>query len=256
MDHQVESYLRRINYSGPIEPTAGTLKALQVAHLRAVPFENLSIHNNEPITLDDAALLTKIVSNKRGGFCYELNGLFAFLLRSLGFKVDMLSANVANDEGEFGPDFDHMALMVTLEDRWLVDVGFGDSFIEPLRLDDSGEQIQGLNSYRIIDEGPHFTMTRKIAAGDWNAQYRFKLQPYEYTDYQAMCEFHQTSPESHFTRKQICSLATEDGRITLSEMKLITTSLAQQVRQERVLTTKEEYNETLRSHFGIVLDKN
>src|SRR5829696_2117836 len=120
----IEAYLKRINYNGPLEPTAETLRALQVAHLLSVPFENLSIHAGEPIVLDEETLFTKIVGTRRGGFCYECNGLFAGLLRALGFEVAMLAAGVARPDGTFGPEFDHMTLIVTLEDRWLVDVGF------------------------------------------------------------------------------------------------------------------------------------
>ena len=134
----IDAYLDRINYHGSRAVNSETLRELQVAHLLAVPFENLSIHAHEPIVLDDEALFTKIVTKRRGGFCYEANGLFAALLRELGFDVVMLSAGVANAEGGFGPDFDHMALMVTLDERWLVDVGFGDSFREPLLLDERG----------------------------------------------------------------------------------------------------------------------
>src|ERR1041384_8682348 len=129
-----EAYLKRINYSGSLEPTAETLRALQVAHLLAVPFENLSIHAGEPIVLNEDALFDKIVENRRGGFCYEANGLFAGLLRALGFDVARLSAGGARREGGFGPDFDHMTLMVTLAERWLLDVGFGDSFLLTLLL--------------------------------------------------------------------------------------------------------------------------
>ncbi len=126
------AYLQRINYDGPLAPSAETLRQLHLAHLLSVPFENLSIHRHEPIVLNDDALFEKIVRRRRGGFCYELNGVFAALLRSLGFNVTMLSAEVANNEGEFGEPFDHMTLMVTLDERWLADVGFGDSFREPL----------------------------------------------------------------------------------------------------------------------------
>ena len=97
---------------------------------------------SRPIILEDEALFTKIVEHRRGGFCYEANGLFAALLRALGFDVAMLSAEVARAGGGFGPDFDHMTLTVALEQRRLVDVGFGDSFREPLRLDEQGEQVQ------------------------------------------------------------------------------------------------------------------
>ncbi len=117
----IRAYLQRLNYTGAIAPNAETLRLLQLAHLRAVPFENLSIHSGEPVVLDDRALFEKIVGRRRGGFCYELNGLFAALLRGLGFEVEMLSAQVANAEGIFGPDFDHMTLMVTRADRWLVE---------------------------------------------------------------------------------------------------------------------------------------
>src|SRR5712691_9235553 len=149
----IKAYLERINYHGSLAPDAETLRELQVAHLLAVPFENLSIHARQPIILEDDALFTKIVENRRGGFCYEANGLFAALLRALCFDVAMLSAEVANAEGEFGPNFDHMSLLVTLEQRWLVDVGFGDSFLEPLLLDERGEQVQGNRAYRIIADG-------------------------------------------------------------------------------------------------------
>ena len=113
----VDAYLERINYNGSRDVNAETLRALQVAHLLSVPFENLSIHAGEPIVLDEDALFTKIVEQRRGGFCYECNGLFAGLLRALGFDVAMLAAGVAHATGGFGPIFDHMTLMVTLDER-------------------------------------------------------------------------------------------------------------------------------------------
>ncbi len=251
----VNAYLKRINYQGSLAPTAETLRELQVAHLLAVPFENLSIHAGEPIVLEDAALFTKIVENRRGGFCYEANGLFAALLRALGFEVAMLSAEVANAAGEFGPNFDHMTLMVSLAERWLADVGFGDSFLEPLLLDERGEQVQGGRAYRILSDGPQLTLVQQDESGEWKAQYRFTLQTYAYSDYEEMCRYHQTSPDSHFTRSRVCSRATADGRVTLSEMRLITTSTSDglQVRQERTLTSEDEYADLLREQFGIVM---
>jgi N-hydroxyarylamine O-acetyltransferase len=287
----INAYLERINYHGSREPTAETLRALQVAHLLTVPFENLSIHAREPIILDDDALFTKIVANRRGGFCYEANGLFAAFLRALGFEVAMLSAEVVNAEGEFGPNFDHMTLMVKpgsvgFSQRWLVDVGFGDSFLEPLLLDEWGEQRQGDRTYQIVSDGTELTLMQRLekleshsgekvdpqsqsaqgregerAPADplWKAQYRFTLQPYEYADYAEMCLYHQTSPDSHFTRSRICSRATLHGqiagRITLSDMRFITTSRngADQTRNERTLQSEAEYARVLREQFGIVM---
>ena len=250
----IKAYLERINYKGSLATTAETLRYLQVAHLLAVPFENLSIHADERIVLEDTALFTKIVERKRGGFCYEANGLFAALLRALGFDVRMLSARVANAEGGFGPDFDHMTLMVTLEQRWLVDVGFGDSFLEPLLLDERSEQAQGSRAYRILSDGDDLILMQRDEGDEWEAQYRFTLSSHTYEDYAEMCSYHQTSPQSHFTRARICSRATEDGRMTLSEMRFITTS-KDGGRQERTLQSDEEYAAILRENFGIVMGR-
>lgn len=247
----IQAYLERINYRGPIDATAQTLRDLQVAHLLAVPFENLSIHSNEPIALDDDSLFDKIVTRRRGGFCYELNGLFAALLRALGFKVDMLSARVADSEAVFGPDFDHMTLLVSLDDRWIADVGFGDSFLEPLLLDEPGEQVQGARAYKIVSDDGQRTLMQREGDGEWQAQYRFELQPYNYADYADMCLYHQTSPQSHFTRKRVCTRATPQGRITLSDLRLITTSNGE--RQERMLANEDEYANMLSEYFGVVM---
>jgi len=244
------AYQQRIDYRGSLEPTAATLRALQVAHLLTVPFENLSIHCEQPIILEDDALFAKVVTRKRGGFCYELNGLFATFLSALGFKVSMLSAGVATAGGGFGPDFDHMTLLVTLAERWLVDVGFGDSFREPLLLDYRGEQVQGESSYQIAQEGDHFILAQRRLSDAWTSQYRFQLHPYSYAAYVARCHFHQTSPLSHFTQGRVCTRATPEGRITLSEMKLITTT-SSGVRQERLLANEADYALILRTEFGI-----
>lgn len=247
----IPAYLKRINYQGSREPTAQTLHDLHVAHQLSVPFENLSIFLGEPIALDEEALFRKIVVRRRGGFCYELNGLFAALLRELGFTVAMLSAGVAHSKGMFGPEFDHMVLMVSLERRWLADVGFGDSFREPLLLDEPTEQRQNGRAYRIAPEGPYRILRRRDGVGGWRARYRFTLQAHQMADYQGMCLFHQTSPESPFTQRRTCSLATPAGRITLTERRLIRTE-ANDEREERVLTSEDEYESILREQFGII----
>jgi len=250
----VEAYLRRINYTGSIEPTAQTLRDLQVAHLKTVPFENLSIHAGEPIVLEGEALYKKIVEQRRGGFCYECNGSFAGLLRALGFQVEMLAAGVANRQGGFGPVFDHMALAVTLEERWLVDVGFGDSFLKPLLLDSREVQVQVTQTFRIDEDGDYLILLRRNDGEEWQPQYRFTRQSFGFPDYEEMCRFHQTSPESHFTQNVICSRVTEDGRITLSgDMRLVTTSGPQRARHEQLLASREEYDRVLQDQFGIVM---
>jgi len=247
----ISAYLRRIDYCGPTpRPTPQTLQALHTAHMLTVPFENLDIPHH-PIILDEAALFDKIVTRRRGGFCYELNGLFAALLRELGFDVTLLSARVARANGDFGPDFDHLTLLIALEQRWLADVGFGDSFRAPLRLDEPGEQHEGARSYRLTHEDQRWLMLQRDAGADWEPQYAFTLEPRRHADFADMCHYHQTAPESSFTQRRICSRATEAGRVTLSDMKLIVTT--QSERQERTLADQAEYAAALRQYFGIDL---
>ena len=245
------AYLQRINYQGSLAPTAETLRQLHVAHLLTVPFENLSIHSGEPIVLTDEALFDKIVRRRRGGFCYELNGLFGALLRALGFDVVMLSARVRNEQGEYGPEFDHLALLVKLAERWLVDVGFGDSFREPLLLDSRSEQTQGKMGYRIDSEDDQLIMMQRDGDSSWQAQYRFRLEAHQYADYADMCVYHQTSPESHFTQLRICSRATPAGRVTLSGKRLIRTEVDR--RHEQEVKDERQFAAALREEFGIVM---
>lgn len=246
-----KAYLERIHYQESLLPSGESLRALQLAHLLAVPFENLSIHTNERILLQEEWLFDKIVRRRRGGFCYELNGLFAALLRRLGLAVTLLSAGVARADGSFGPEYDHLALLVTLEDRWLVDVGFGDSFRQPLLLDNREVQPQGERAYQIVSDGEYLTLNEREAEAEWKPQYRFTLLANALSDYEAMCHYHQTSPATSFTQQRVCSLAKPNGRVTLTDKYLIETISHQ--RHERLLTSDEEYAAVLAQEFGIML---
>jgi N-hydroxyarylamine O-acetyltransferase len=245
----VDAYLHRLHYSGPRAPTLETLRALHHAHLLAVPFENLDIHRHTPIRLDEARFFDKIVTRRRGGFCYELNGLFAWLLRQLGFNVTLLSARVTNANG-YGPEFDHLVLLVRLNERWLADVGFGDSFREPLRLDDSRPQTQPFGRYRLSAEGEQWTMVELDADGQALDGYTFTLQPRQLAEFAAMCHWQQTAPESHFVQNRVCTLATPTGRVTVSGQRLITTTDGQ--RHERPIADDAGYVAILHEQFGIV----
>jgi N-hydroxyarylamine O-acetyltransferase len=248
------AYLDRIAYRGSLEPTAATLRALHVAHLQHVPFENLDIHQRRLFGLEPVDLFDKIVTRRRGGFCYELNGLFALLLEQLGFSVTRLAARVANKDGILGPEFDHLTLLVHCpaeSGAWLADVGFGDSFLEPLLF---AAAADGAAGYRLETEAEPYWVAEQNSDGTWTRQYRFDLQPRELHDFAAMCAWQQTSPESSFSARRICTRATPDGRVTLSELRLITTVNGQ--RSERQLASEAEYNLVLRDHFGIVIDQN
>ncbi len=250
MGMDIVPYLERIGYEGPREPTLDVLRAIHRRHMLAVPFENLDIHLGRAIVLDEAAFFDKIVRQRRGGFCYELNGLFAALLRELGYNVDLLSGRVANETGSFGPEFDHLVLRVRLDGQpWIADVGFGDSFLEPLALE-GGEQSSGGMMY-FIDSWPEGLMLLREEKGVWAERYVFTLQPRRLEEFAGMCVYHQTSPNSTFPRARICSRATPQGRVTLSEMRLIQTMNGE--RTERMLESEEQYQQALLEYFGIEL---
>jgi len=244
------AYLERIGYHGPLGPSLDTLRGLHLAHLYTVPFENLDIQLGRPIALDDAALFAKIVTRRRGGFCYELNGLFCALLRELGFRVTMLSAEVARPAGGFSPPFDHLALSVELDRPWLADVGFGEGFRLPLALNEPADQVQDGCAYLLIADGDYRILLCRDPAGDWTPRYRFTLRPHTLADFAGRCRFHQTSPESHFTRNRICTRATPDGRVSISGMRLLVTTGAGKT--EQALDSEAIFAATLRERFAMV----
>jgi len=238
-------YLERIGLRGPAEPTVETLRQVHLAHLKAVPFENLSVRRGEPILLQEEKLFEKIVLRRRGGFCYELNGLFAALLKALGFRVERLAGRVGVDS----IPFDHMALRVDLDEPWLADVGFGDSFLLPLRLRQREPQPGGCGRRYQIDSRDGGLVLQREEPEGWKRQYQFTLDAWPLSAFEEGCRYHQTSPQSHFTRNIVVSRATETGRITLSGRRLIVTSLGQ--RTETELGDEPAVTRILEQQFGI-----
>ena len=251
----VSAYLNRIHYTQHLKPDVETLYGLHLAHMRNVPFENLDISLKRPIKIDEASIWQKIVGQGRGGFCYELNGLFAWLLRQVGYEVTYLNARVFNQDGKLGIDFDHLALLVGIPGQsmpWLADVGFGDSFNEPLRFDAEGEQPQGLRAYRLEKRPEGYIPWQRNYDGSWEQLYLFDLQPHKFPEeYEAACLYHQTSPKSSFTRSSIISRATPTGRASLEDGWLILTTNGR--REKHPLADKGEYQALLKKHFGIEL---
>lgn len=235
----IRAYLERIGYGGWLEPDLSTLAALHRAHLFAVPFENLDIHMGREIVLDEERLFAKIVEERRGGFCYELNGLFAALLRRLGFRVTLLSAGVARADGGFGPEFDHLTLRVDLEKPYLADVGFGECFLEPLAFDEVSP-----DGYRLSMAGAHSTLFRAE-----KPEYRFMPAAQELADFKAMCRYHQTSPESFFTRGRLITLPSAKGRLTLTDARFIVTDGGE--RQEQLVSGPDEFRMLYEKYFRI-----
>lgn len=253
---KIQTYLERVGYDKPVRLDAGSLFGLHRTHLLTVPFENLDIHAGIPIKLTERALWDKIILRRRGGFCYELNGMFAWLLKKIGFEVTYLNGRVYNRyNGKRGREYDHLALLVRIpmeKQYWLSDVGFGDSFFEPLLFGYNGDQAQGARAFRLEPVANGFDLVRRDFDRGWSRQYFFDLQPRSFpNDYEAACFYHQTSPKSSFTRERVVSLATPDGRISLDSNNLTITINGKRIKRQ--LKSEAEFQEFLKGYFGVEL---
>ena len=245
----LDAYFARLAVPRPHTADAVNLHVLHRAHQMTVPFENLNIHLGEPIVLAEHDLMHKIVHRRRGGFCYELNGAMAILLETMGAQVRRVAARVYG-EGQAGPPFDHMALVVQATDAsgpWLIDVGFGSHSVYPLLYDSRHEQDTrpgGSCSSTLATVTSTCSRTASRSTGSSRANAPWPIRPHLW--WQA------TSPASHFTRSTICSRLTKDGRVSISGRTLITTEGgAHRTATGRRPAVLAAYRE----HFGIVLDQ-
>lgn len=177
----VDRYLAHLGFTATPKVDFDTLRALQLAHLRSVPFENLDVYRGIAVTVDPRDAFTKILDHGRGGWCFELNGAFALLLEALGFSVIRLGAAVLLG----GPTqvIDHLCLEVTLDEPYLVDVGFGDGFVLPIPLNRPGPHDGGVGRFELIPSPQGTTLTREID-GVPAPQYRFKRVAHSLGDFE------------------------------------------------------------------------
>lgn len=245
-----KKYLNRIGIENTdISVNSANLKFLQKQHLFSVPFENLDIHWKRPIILNTENFYEKIVGEKRGGFCYELNGLFYELLNTLGFHSKIISARVFDGKG-FNAEYDHLAILTKInEEEFLVDVGFGDFAAEPLKIVLDAEQMDENGAFRLTKFDEEYFEVAKKDGENWTSEYIFKNLAQDLAEFSEMCVFHQTSPASHFTRGKVCSLLTENGRTTLTDDKFIETNKG--AKTERKISSEREFNEVLLREFSI-----
>jgi len=246
-----DQYLLRLKCIRERVPNLRYLKTLHKAHLLNIPFENLDIHMKNQIILDIQKIYDKIILKRRGGFCYELNGLFYHLLSQLGFICHLVSARSYDDHGELGLPFDHAAILVYFDNQvYLVDVGFGDLFLEP-KLLESGTVQMDYNRYFKFDKtiDDEYIINESKDSFDYTPKYLFTADVRQYIEFIDMCQYHQTNEKSHFTKKLIITRAIPQGRITLTNTKLIT-SLAGKKEEQKILNF-DEFRVKLYQHFGI-----
>lgn len=246
-------YLKRIRYEeSSLIPSLENLYKLQRLHLISVPFENLDIHLGRKILLENT--FNKVVNQHRGGFCYELNGLFYELLKGIGFQVDIISGRVySKKKNKYPPEFDHMALVVHVgKEKYLVDVGNGEFAVHPLRIELNVLQSDPKGKF-IIEESlshPPYLQVSKIIDTIKTPEYIFTLKPREVSEFLPMLHYQQTNPESPFLQKRICTRSTENGRITILD-NTIKFKDGDIVREE-CLESEEEFLNGLRDYFNIV----
>ena len=219
-DRTVARYLDRIGTGAPSTLDLASLTTLMRAHLVAVPFENLDVFHQRPVETGLDWSIPKIVDRRRGGWCFEVNGAFGALLRSLGFEVRHIGAAVLLD----GPNstLDHLCLEVRLDQPYLVDAGFGDTFISPLELNSRAEQDGGNGTYQLIASPIGDTMVR-FADGVPEANYRFKRVSHRLSDFDAASAGLAGDEGGHFRRGPLATRLLDVGgsRVTLSTNRLV-----------------------------------
>ena len=250
----LDAYFARIGYSGPRAPTLETLKALHFAHATAIPFENLDVLAKRPILLDPPVLQKKLVAQKRGGYCFEVNGLFAAVLRQLGFNVMTLIGRVrwkTPDTIDTGPS--HMLSLVDLpEGRFLADIGFGGlTMTGPIRLETDSEQQTPHEPRRLLADGDGYMLQAKLGE-EWGNVYRFTLDPQTRADYEIANWYTSTHPQSIFAQFLIVARPLADRRITLFNCNLTIRHLDGRVENRR-LESSEEIAAALAEHFDLPL---
>jgi N-hydroxyarylamine O-acetyltransferase len=250
----LEAYLKRINYSGSTDPTEETLNDIHICHTLNVPFENLDVFYGKSPLLDEVSLYNKIVENSRGGYCFEMNGIFSIALKSMGFKVADLLARVTIDGTNYTSKTHQVILVETEKNKWLTDVGFGnDGIIAPLLLVEGMDQKQFAHIYRIIKE-PRFGgyLLQKKAGDTYNSMYAFTMDECYPEDFIMSNHYTATFPESFFKIMRMCTMPTKEGRITLTDdqFKVIKNGNT----AETEINNEDEFNRYLKQYFKLDLD--
>ena len=247
----LDAYLKRINYPGPLEPTLPTLEALHLAHATHIPFESLDVLLGRPIRLDLASLQEKLVAGGRGGYCFEQNLLLDAALRELGFDVRQLAARVRH-RGDKPLPRTHMLLLVRIADAdYIADVGFGgEGLLLPVPFRPGAECRHYAWTYRVVEERPGQWLVQSLRGADWANLYSFTLEPQTREDYEMANHYTATHPDSPFVRMLIVQLPTPAVRHALRDRELIADHGGGRI-ERRTLAGDEERIAVLAGTFGL-----
>jgi N-hydroxyarylamine O-acetyltransferase len=256
MSIDLDSYLRRIGYSGPRTPTLDTLRELHNLHPQAIPFENLDPLLGRPVKLDPASLQAKLVAGGRGGYCFEHNSLFAGVLRALGFKVQEATARVrwSVPSGVKTPRTHCLLFVEAEDDDYLVDVGFGGNVLTaPLKLNSREEQATPHEPFRLVDEDDRVVEEAKIN-GAWTPLYAFDFADTHPADYEMGNWFTSAHPDSIFVNGLLGARCEPGKRYALRDNQLAVHSLNGGT-QKRTLASAAELRDALGDLFKLRLDQ-
>lgn len=241
------AYLARVGFDGAPRPDIATLRALHRAHLEAIPYENLDVQLGAPSTPDPAAAFAKLVTRRRGGWCYEMNGVFGAALEAIGFKVTRLAGGVMREVAGDGQIGNHLVLIVDLDQPWVADVGFGDGLIEPVPLRDAAIR-QGVFDFRLEDLRDGWWRLHNHPEGGARS-FDFDLAVRDESKLAERCTFLQTDPSSLFVRNAVIQRH-GDGAMAMLVNKVLKRVSATGVTREEV-PNADAYISTLRDVFGL-----
>jgi N-hydroxyarylamine O-acetyltransferase len=247
---RLSTYLDRIGFRGNARPDLETLQALQRLHVHSIPFENLDVQLRRPVSLDLDACYAKIVERRRGGWCYELNGVFGWALREIGFAVTRVSAGVMRERAGDEQLGNHLCLLVQLDTPYLVDVGFGGSLTQPLRLEACEH-----------DDSPYGITLATLSGGYWRFTERtydptpfsfdFKAEQANEQRFREKCTYLQTSEESTFVQNLV--VQRRAGLMHLSLRGRVFATLHASHEEKVLLNSPDELVATLKERFDLDL---
>lgn len=245
----LQAYFDRIGFEGEARPDLQTLRALHRAQLLAIPYENLDVQLGRPVTLEPKDAFAKLVRGRRGGWCYEMNGLLGAALEAVGFRVTRLAGGVHRATMGDGMVGNHLVLKVDLEEPWIADVGFGDGSLEPFPLKEHAFEAHGFG-FRL----------ERLADGWWRfhnhefggaPSFDFCDEPADPARLAERCGWLQSAPESNFVLNAVVQRFTPQGLLQLRGRTL--RAVRPGHKAERLIGSADEYAEVLARDFGLEL---